>query len=141
MKKIFILLFIILLCIIIISLVSNIQPKEIQSKEVTVKPVQFQMPPRITYSQYSQIGFLTPVSNEKNQILPLIGRRVNRDRWNYYTISNQHNNIRLPITLNGKNTLSDQGVKELDNYDIVLVEGYNTNFKVKLYDGSSFNTF
>ena len=126
MKKIFILLFIILFCIIIISL--SKQPVQ----KIILPQMPQIMPPQIM-PIYSQIGFLTPVSNEKNQILPLMGRQMNRNYWNYYTISNQHNNIRLPITFKGKNTMADYGIQELDNFDIVLVEGYNTHFKVKMY--------
>lgn len=127
MKKIFILLFIILFSIISLSLFET--PAQPATPEVVTPPVQIQY----VQPMYLQIGFLTPVSNEKNQILPLMGRRLNRDYWNYYTISNQHNNIRLPITFKGKNTMADYGVQELDHLDIVLVEGYNTNFKVNIY--------
>lgn len=124
MKKILILLFITLSGILFVSL--SIQPPPL--------PPPPEPPAQLYYvPAYSQIGFLTPLSNEKNQILPLMARRLNRDYWNYYTISNQHNNIRLPITSKGKNTMADYGVQELFNLDVVFVEGYNKNFKVNLY--------
>ena len=131
MKKIFILLFVILFGIIVISLSTVRREKTVQRENIVqVQPVQqvIQLP-----IQYAQIGFLTPLSNEKDQILPLMGRRRNRDYWNYYTLSNQHNNIRLPMTFKGKNTMADYGVQEIDNLAVVLVEGYNTNFKVNMY--------
>jgi len=65
-----------------------------------------------------------------------MGRRlfVNRDKWQYYTISNQHNNVKLPIIFNKKNGLNDYGVDQLYTGDIVYVEGYKQSFTATIYE-------
>jgi len=83
--------------------------------------------------EFAQLGFLTPDAGE-NKILPLYGRRLQRDRWQYYTISNQHNDIKLPIKVGRRSGLDSIGVNELGDGDRVLVHGYNEMFTVSLYD-------
>jgi hypothetical protein len=54
---------------------------------------------------YRQLGILTPTnSSTKDSIIPLMGRPVftNRDKWQYYSTSNQHNNVKLPVLRAGK---------------------------------------
>ena len=82
---------------------------------------------------FAPLGFLTPDAGE-NKILPLYGRRLQRDRWQYYTISNQHNDIKLPIKVGRRSGLDSTGVNELGSGDRVLVHGYNEMFTVSLYD-------
>jgi len=91
-------------------------------------------------TSYRQIGIITPLNgNTTNNILPLMGRPLytSRQKWQYYTISNQHNNVKLPISVKGKSALNDYGVDELYNGDTVYVEGYNDAFKVTVYDNST----
>jgi hypothetical protein len=91
-------------------------------------------------TSYRQIGIITPLNgNTANNILPLMGRPLytSRQKWQYYTISNQHNNVKLPISVKGKSALNDYGVDELYNGDTVYVEGYNDAFKVTVYDNST----
>lgn len=91
-------------------------------------------------TSYRQVGILTPLNNtSKDNILPLMGRPlfVRRSLWNYYTISNQHNNVKLPISVNGRSALSDVGVNQLYNSDTVYIEGANEAFKVTIYDNST----
>ena len=64
---------------------------------------------------------------------PLFTRR---SLWNYYTISNQHNNVKLPVSVRGKSGLSEYGVDEVFSGDTVYVEGYNDAFKVTIYENS-----
>jgi hypothetical protein len=88
-------------------------------------------------TNYSQIGILTPLNESStDKILQLMGRRlfVNRDKWQYYTISNQHNNVKLPIIFNKKNGLNDYGVDQLYTGDIVYVEGYKQSFTATIYE-------
>ena len=82
---------------------------------------------------FAPLGYLTPDVGE-NKILPLYGRRLQRDRWQYYTISNQHNDIKLPIKVGRRSGLDSIGVNELGSGDRVLVHGYNEMFTVSLYD-------
>jgi len=89
---------------------------------------------------FRQLGILTPLNSpNKDNILPLMGRPLftNRHKFQYYTISNQHNNVKLPISVKGKSGLNEYGVDELFNNDRVYVEGYNDVFKVTIYDNST----
>ena len=86
---------------------------------------------------YRQMGILTPLNGaSKDNILPLMGRPLftNRDKWQYYTISNQHNNVKLPISFKGRSGLNDYGVDQIFSGDTVYVEGYNEPFRVTMYE-------
>ena len=88
-------------------------------------------------TNYRQIGILTPLNNSsKDNILQLMGRPlyVRRSKYQYYAISNQHNNVKLPLSVKGRSALNDNGVDELYNGDTVYVEGYQQAFKVTKYD-------
>ena len=85
------------------------------------------------------MGILTPVSGtSKDNILPLMGRPlfVRRSKYNYYAISNQHNNVKLPILVKGRSALNEYGVDEIFNGDTVYVEGSNEAYKVTMYENS-----
>ena len=89
---------------------------------------------------YRHMGILTPFQQSSaDKILPLMGRPlfVNRDKWQYYTISNQHNNVKLPIIFKKKNGLNDYGVDQIYNGDIVYVEGYQHSFKATIYENDT----
>lgn len=86
---------------------------------------------------YRQVGILTPLNMpNKDNILSLMGRPVfnNRDLWQYYTISNQHNNVKLPILVKGKSGSNEYGINKLYNGDDIFVQGYDTAFKVTIYE-------
>lgn len=89
---------------------------------------------------YRQLGILTPLNgSSKDNILPLMGRPLftRRSLWQYYTISNQHNNVKLPVSVKGKSGLSENGVDEIYSGDTVYVEGYNEPFKVTKYENDT----
>lgn len=91
-------------------------------------------------TSYRQVGILTPLNGKsKDNILPLMGRPlfVRRSLWNYYTISNQHNNVKLPISVKGRSALNENGVDQLYNGDTVYIEGANEAYKVTIYDNST----
>jgi hypothetical protein len=91
-------------------------------------------------TSYRQLGILTPVKGtSKDNILPLMGRPLftNRDMWNYYTTSNQHNNVKLPIKRNGRSCTNEYGCDKLYNSDIVYIEGVNEAYKVTIYDNNT----
>jgi hypothetical protein len=86
---------------------------------------------------YRQLGIITPLNGvSKDNILPLMGRPLftRRSLWQYYTISNQHNNVKLPVSVRGKSGLNEYGVDEIYSGDTVYIEGYNDAFKVTMYD-------
>ena len=86
---------------------------------------------------YRQLGILTPLNGiNKDNILPLMGRPLytNRQKYQYYTISNQHNNVKLPVSVKGKSGTNEYGVDQVFTGDTVYIEGYNDAFKVTTYD-------
>ena len=91
-------------------------------------------------TSYRQMGILTPFNKStEDKILQLMGRPlfVNRDKWQYYTISNQHNNVKLPIIFKKKNGLNDYGVDQIYTGDIVYVEGYKHSFRATIYENDT----
>ena len=91
-------------------------------------------------TSYRQMGIMTPLNGaSKDNILPLMGRPLftNRDKWQYYTISNQHNNVKLPISFKGRSALNDYGVDKIFDGDTVYVEGYNEPFRVTVYENDT----
>jgi hypothetical protein len=91
-------------------------------------------------TNYRQMGIITPLNgSSKDNILPLMGRPLftTRDKWQYYTISNQHNNVKLPISFKGRSALNDYGVDQIFSGDTVYVEGYNEPFRATLYENDT----
>ena len=88
-------------------------------------------------SNYSQIGILTR-NDDSETILPLIGRPLHssRNKWQYYTMSDKNNSVKLPVSKNGRSATQEYGVDELFNSDSIYVEGYNDAFKVTVYDNN-----
>ena len=86
-------------------------------------------------TNYRQVGLLTRV-NGTETILPLMGRPLfsNRDKWNFYTMNDKNNMIKLPISFKNRSCTSEQGCDNLYSGDTVYVEGYSDVFRVTLYD-------
>jgi hypothetical protein len=91
---------------------------------------------------YQQVGILTRTNGvQGDMILPLMGRRSmsGRDKWQYYTISNTGNiNTKLPVSLNGKSCTSEYGCDNINNGDVVYVEGYSDTFRATIYENNTF---
>jgi len=89
-------------------------------------------------TSYRQVGLLTRI-NGAETILPVMGRplHVNRNKWQYYTMSDKNNSVKLPISLKGKSCTNEYGCDCLYNGDSVYVEGYNDSFKVTMYDNDN----
>jgi hypothetical protein len=87
---------------------------------------------------YRQVGILTGL-NTKGKVLPLMGRPLftNRDKWQYYTISDQHNNVKLPISRNGKSCTNEYGCDKLYNGDTIYIDGLGDVYKVTIYDNDT----
>ena len=91
-------------------------------------------------TNYRQVGILTPQNqSSKDSILPLMGRPlfVNRDKWNYYTISNQHNNVKLPVSKGGRSCTNEYGCDKIYNGDSVYLDGINEAYNVTIYDNDT----
>lgn len=90
-------------------------------------------------TNYRQVGIMTPLNGNNSRILPLMGRPlfVNRDKWQYYTMSDQNNSIKLPVSRNGKSCTNEYGCDKIYNGDTVYVEGYKEAFKITIYDNDT----
>jgi len=90
-------------------------------------------------SAYRQVGILTRSNGDGENILPLMGRPLftNRDKWNFYTMTDKNNMIKLPITHKGRSCTNEYGCDNMYNGDTVYVEGYNDAFKVTMYDNNT----
>jgi hypothetical protein len=89
-------------------------------------------------TNYRQVGILTRTDGREG-ILALMGRplHTNRNKWQYYTMSDQNNSIKLPISKNGRSCTNEYGCDELYNSDTVYVEGYNDAYNVTIYENAS----
>jgi hypothetical protein len=87
-------------------------------------------------AKYRQLGILTRYGGKDETILPLMGRPLfsKRDKWNFYTLNDKNNMIKLPVKVKGKSGTSEYGCDNVYTGDIVFVEGYNDAFKVTTYD-------
>ena len=88
-------------------------------------------------TNYKQMGILTRGNNGET-ILPLMGRplHTNRNKWQYYTISDQNQGIKLPVSRSGRSCTNEYGCDELYNSDTIYVEGYKEAFKVTMYENA-----
>ena len=86
---------------------------------------------------YRQVGLLTLV-NGKETLLPLMGRPLqkNRDKWQFYTMSDKNNSVKLPISFRKKSCTSEYGCDNIYNGDTVYVEGYKDAFRATIYDNA-----
>lgn len=89
-------------------------------------------------TSYKQIGILTRL-NGKEMILPLMGRSLisNRDKWQFYTMSDTNNSVKLPVSNKGKSCTNEYGCDNIYNGDTVYVEGYNDAFKATVYENNN----
>ena len=73
-------------------------------------------------TSYTQVGILTPTGGSE-KILALMGRQLHtsRQKWQYYTISDNNNSVKLPIIKNGRSCTNEYGCDELNNGDTVYV--------------------
>ena len=103
-----------------------------------VVPINVSSNPGAVDTSYRQVGILTPVSKKDNsaKILPLMGRPlfVNRDTWQYYSMSDQNNSVKLPVMQKGKSCTNEYGCNRILNGDNVYVKGYNESFTATMYE-------
>jgi len=87
-------------------------------------------------SEYQNIGILKNGS-DTNDVKPLYGRRVytGSNLWNYYTLLNNHIQVKLPITKNN-NCLDERGCSEIMDGENIEING--ESYTVTLYPYSDF---
>jgi hypothetical protein len=95
------------------------------------------VPTRGPRTEWKQIGILTRENGEET-ILPLMGRPLysNRQKWQFYTMSDKNNSVKLPISKNGRSCSAELGCDEIFNGDTVFIEGYNDSFKATVYENN-----
>jgi len=97
-------------------------------------------------SNFRQVGILTRGNGNGNSngndsretILPLMGRPIfpRRDKWNFYTLNDKNNMIKLPVRVRGRSGTDEIGCDNVYSGDTIFVEGYNEPFKVTMYDNN-----
>uniref|UniRef100_A0A6C0C7B6 Uncharacterized protein n=1 Tax=viral metagenome TaxID=1070528 RepID=A0A6C0C7B6_9ZZZZ len=88
-------------------------------------------------NEYQNIGTLTNTT-VANDIRPLYGRRVYRgsNLWNYYTVLNNHIQVKIPIERDSKNCVNEYGCSEIMDNEVITVN--NESYTVSLYPYSDF---
>lgn len=90
-------------------------------------------------TSYRQLGILTPLNgSSKDNIVPLMGRPLftNRDKWQYYSTSNQNNSVKLPVSRSGRSCTNEYGCDKLYTGDTVYIDGANETYRVTVYDNN-----
>ena len=90
-------------------------------------------------TNYRQVGILTRNTGTKETIIPLMGRPLmaNRNKWNFYAMSENNNMLKLPVSHNGKQCMGQNGCDDVYTGDIINVDGYNDTFKVTTYENNT----
>lgn len=116
------------------------------SQEMTTR-LNINIPTSHRPSEYRQVGILTRTNpndqdRERETILALFGRPLHKSsKWQYYTMTDKSQGIKLPITYKKKTCNSTYGCEELYSDDVVHVQGYNESFKVTIYETESLEYF
>ena len=114
----------------------------------TVDGVRVNIATRGPTPEISQLGILSkldhtsnsgPGSDAEAHILPLLGRKTyNRsNKWVYYTATDKYNQVRIPISHNGRDCGGEYGCDEIMNGDTITIPELNGSFKVKIYENTS----
>jgi hypothetical protein len=74
---------------------------------------------------FNQMGFLHNPEN-LDQIMPLMGRRLHSQKYEYYTFHHSNPDIKIPIKISGD--------KEILDSDNITIEPYSKTFKATIYD-------
>jgi hypothetical protein len=73
------------------------------------------------------------IINMDDKILPLYGRRIRGDRWNYYTRTDTYNPVPIPIHFQKRDCMDDIGCQEILSGDEIKVDAMNKFGRVKIY--------
>lgn len=83
------------------------------------------IPTRGEYGPFQQVGYLQSGGNV-DHAMPLMGRRIHSNKYEYYTFHHKNPTIKIPI-----NVKADQ---EIYDDSTIPVPGYTGTFTVKLYE-------
>lgn len=124
-------------------IINPLLPPERAFGEVYGIPIN--MPSRGHTGAFQQVGILykddivvdesSTIGNTDPTVLPLYGRPVHSgsNMWSYYTATDKHQSMKLPLTVNGRKCDQSYGCKELYTGDLIDVPAYNNKFKVEIY--------
>ena len=87
--------------------------------------VPISVPTRGEYGSFQQMGFLHN-TNDIDQAMPLMGRRIHSNQYEYYTFHHNNPSIKIPIKITGNREITDGQSINLD--------GYTDALQVKIYD-------
>lgn len=82
-------------------------------------------PTRGEYGPFQQVGWLKN-SNDIDKSMPMMGRRIHSNQWEYYTFHHNNPNIKIPVRT--------QGDQELFDDSTVQVSGYSGDFTFNKYE-------
>lgn len=90
----------------------------------------------ILYKDEIENATKIPGNNSSSVVLPLFGRSKYRgsNKWIYYTSTDSHNSVRIPIYHKNKHCNKEIGCDELYDGDLVSIPSLNGTFKVNLYE-------
>ena len=93
---------------------------------------------RAVDTNYRQIGLLKRMNGQET-LLSLMGRPlyVGRDKWQYYTMNDSNNQLKLPVSFKSKSCTSEYGCDEISNGDTVYVDGIDATFQATIYDNAT----
>ncbi len=114
----------------------------------TVDGVRVNIATRGPTPEISQLGILSkldntndsgPGSDAEAHVLPLLGRRTyNRsNKWVYYTATDKYNQVRIPISNNGRDCGGEYGCDEIMDGATITIPELNGSFKAKIYENTS----
>ncbi len=83
------------------------------------------VPTRGEYGSFQQTGYLYN-KDLPDQAMPLMGRRIHSNQYEYYTFHHNNQQIKIPVDVAGKRLLNDG--------ETVSVSGYPQQFHVKIYE-------
>ena len=77
-----------------------------------------------------------PGNNTDSIQLALYGKPIHpgSNKWSYYTMSDGHNAVKMPLTHKDKKCDTRYGCDEIVDGDLITIPGYNGIFKVVIYD-------
>ena len=104
------------------------------SIDVSKVGIPINVPTRGESGPYQQIGYL---QDTEEKILPLFGKQVypGSNKWNYYTSTDQYNQVKIPVMLDSKNCTSEHGCTEISQGDPINVPSYpNRDFTASIYE-------
>lgn len=114
----------------------------------TVDGVRVNIATRGPTPEITQLGILSKIDNTNDSgpgsdaeahVLPLLGRRTyNRsNKWVYYTATDKYNQIRIPISNNGRDCGGEYGCDEIMDGATITIPELNGSFKAKIYENTS----